>query len=63
MKTQLLSSFSNLIDNYGTKVFQHNITSMNIGYLTVHQSNRRDFIDWDYLKKLHRRNQQSILFI
>jgi len=29
--------------------FFHNITSMNIGYLTVHQSNGRDFIDWDWL--------------
>ncbi len=32
--------------------FFHNITSMNIGYLTVHQSNGRDFIDWDYLKSI-----------
>ena len=31
--------------------FFHNITSMNIGYFTVHQSNGRDFIDWDWLKK------------
>jgi CheY-like chemotaxis protein len=30
--------------------FFHNITSMNIGYLTVHQSNKRDFIDWAWLK-------------
>lgn len=30
--------------------FFHNITSMNIGYLTVHQQNGTDFIDWDYLK-------------
>lgn len=32
--------------------FFHNITSMNIGYLTVHQQNKRDFIDWDWLKKI-----------
>jgi CheY-like chemotaxis protein len=32
--------------------FFHNITSMNIGYLTVHQSNKRDFIDWAWLKKI-----------
>jgi CheY-like chemotaxis protein len=31
--------------------FFHNITSMNIGYLTVHQSNGGDFIDWQWLKK------------
>lgn len=32
--------------------FFHNITSMNIGYLTVHQSNGRDFIDWEYLRSI-----------
>lgn len=32
--------------------FFHNITSMNIGYLTVHQSNKRDFIDWNWLKMM-----------
>lgn len=32
--------------------FFHNITSMNIGYLTVHQSNGRDFIDWDFLNSI-----------
>lgn len=32
--------------------FFHNITSMNIGYLTVHQSNKRDFIDWQWLKNI-----------
>jgi len=32
--------------------FFHNITSMNIGYFTVHESNGRDFIDWDWLRKL-----------
>ncbi len=31
--------------------FFHNITSMNIGYFTVHQSNGTDFIDWKWLKK------------
>ena len=36
--------------------FFHNITSMNIGYLTVHQSNGRDFIDWDYLKNIEPEN-------
>ena len=36
--------------------FFHNITSMNIGYLTVHQSNGRDFIDWDYLKSFKPEN-------
>lgn len=30
--------------------FFHNITSMNIGYFTVHESKGRDFIDWDWLK-------------
>lgn len=32
--------------------FFHNITSMNIGYLTVQQSNGRDFIDWEYLNSI-----------
>lgn len=32
--------------------FFHNITSMNIGYLTIHQANNRDFVDWDYLKSI-----------
>ncbi len=32
--------------------FFHNITTMNIGYLTVHQSNGRDFINWDWLKEI-----------
>ncbi|MBN8586509.1 MAG: hypothetical protein J0M37_15575 [Ignavibacteria bacterium] len=36
--------------------FFHNITSMNIGYLTVHQSNGRDFIDWEYLKSFKPEN-------
>ena len=36
--------------------FFHNITSMNIGYLTVHQSNGRDFIDWEYLKSIKPEN-------
>ncbi|MBZ0203022.1 MAG: DUF5752 family protein [Ignavibacteria bacterium] len=36
--------------------FFHNITSMNIGYLTVHQTNGRDFIDWDYLKSIKPEN-------
>lgn len=36
--------------------FFHNITSMNIGYLTVHQSNGRDFIDWEYLKNIEPEN-------
>ncbi|MEO8513571.1 MAG: PEP/pyruvate-binding domain-containing protein [Ignavibacteria bacterium] len=36
--------------------FFHNITSMNIGYLTVHQSNGRDFIDWEYLKSIQPEN-------
>jgi hypothetical protein len=31
--------------------FFHNITSMNIGYLTVHTSNGRDFIDWKWLNE------------
>lgn len=31
--------------------FFHNITSMNIGYFTVHETKGRDFIDWDWLKK------------
>jgi hypothetical protein len=33
--------------------FFHNITSMNIGYFTVHESNGRDFIDWEWLRKLN----------
>jgi DNA-binding NarL/FixJ family response regulator len=33
--------------------FFHNITSMNIGYFTVHQTKGTDFIDWDYLKSIH----------
>ncbi|HJY62516.1 MAG TPA: PEP/pyruvate-binding domain-containing protein [Ignavibacteria bacterium] len=33
--------------------FFHNITTMNIGYFTVHESNGRDFIDWQWLKNLH----------
>ena len=32
--------------------FFHNITSMNIGYFTVHETNGRDFIDWDWLRSL-----------
>ena len=32
--------------------FFHNITSMNIGYFTVHQSNGEAFIDWDWLKNI-----------
>ncbi len=32
--------------------FFHNITSMNIGYLTVHQSSGMDFIDWAYLNSI-----------
>jgi CheY-like chemotaxis protein len=33
--------------------FFHNITSMNVGYLTVHQYNTRDFIDWGFLKNIN----------
>lgn len=29
--------------------FFHNVTSMNIGYLTVHQNQGLDFVDWDWL--------------
>lgn len=32
--------------------FFHNITSMNIGYLTVHETNNRDFIDWEWLSSI-----------
>lgn len=31
--------------------FFHNVTSMNIGYFSVQDSSREDFIQWDYLKK------------
>jgi hypothetical protein len=34
--------------------FFHNITSMNIGYFTVHETNGRDFIDWNWLKSLRK---------
>jgi CheY-like chemotaxis protein len=37
--------------------FFHNITSMNIGYLTVHQSGGRDFIDWNYLGSIKPENR------
>ena len=36
--------------------FFHNITSMNIGYLTVHQYSGTDFIDWEYLKSFKPKN-------
>ncbi|HMT11971.1 MAG TPA: hypothetical protein PKA39_10160, partial [Ignavibacteria bacterium] len=36
--------------------FFHNITSMNIGYLTVHQSSGTDFVDWEYLKSFEPEN-------
>ncbi|MBE2218613.1 MAG: hypothetical protein IAE90_10435 [Ignavibacteria bacterium] len=36
--------------------FFHNITSMNIGYLTVHQSSGTDFVDWEYLKSFKPEN-------
>ncbi|MBL8016695.1 MAG: pyruvate, phosphate dikinase, partial [Ignavibacteria bacterium] len=36
--------------------FFHNITSMNIGYLTVHQSSGTDFIDWEYLNRFEPEN-------
>ncbi len=39
--------------------FFHNITSMNIGYLTVHQSNGRDFIDWEYLNSITPENRSE----
>jgi hypothetical protein len=39
--------------------FFHNITSMNIGYLTVHQSNGRDFIDWGYLNNMNPEERTS----
>jgi hypothetical protein len=29
--------------------FFHNVTSMNIGYLTVHQNRSGDFVDWEWL--------------
>jgi hypothetical protein len=42
--------------------FFHNITTMNIGYLTVHQSNKRDFIDWQWLKS-HKAEETTEHFI
>ena len=36
--------------------FFHNITSMNIGYLTVHQYSGTDFVDWEYLKSFKPKN-------
>lgn len=31
--------------------FFHNVTSMSIGYFTVHKSNGKNFIDWEWLRK------------
>ena len=33
--------------------FFHNVTSMNIGYLSVSQGAGEDFVDWQWLKTLH----------
>ena len=37
--------------SYGSHFF-HNVTSLGIGYFTVHDSNESSFIDWDRLKSV-----------
>lgn len=39
--------------------FFHNITSMNIGYFTVRQSNGSDFINWEYLNSIKPANKSE----
>jgi len=33
--------------------FFHNVTSMNIGYLSVSPGHDKDHVDWEWLKSLH----------
>jgi hypothetical protein len=45
-----LPSFS--VESSQGSHFFHNVTSMNIGYLSVHRGRGRDQIDWEWLKSL-----------
>jgi DNA-binding NarL/FixJ family response regulator len=46
-----LSNFS--VESSQGSHFFHNVTSMNIGYLSVSPGRNKDHIDWEWLKSLH----------
>ncbi len=33
--------------------FFHNVTSMNVGYMSIQHNSKNEFVEWDYLEKQH----------